>query len=196
VDAIYILTPVLLIIVIVASVWLDRWSVPVILVALGAGIVFGSDVLGLWHFGDFDLTNKIANAALVFILFNGGFGTRKDGLRSVALPAGGLATWGVVLTAAAAFLILWGPLGWSFEESLLVAVILSIAIQGSTLGPLSKALGLELPPGAVITMVTRGKDVLAPKGGTRLMGWDQVTVLAHAKDEVRIREALLGPFRA
>jgi hypothetical protein len=65
VDAIYILTPALLIAIIVASVWLDRWSVPVILVALGAGIVFGSDVLGLWYFGDFDLTNRIANAALV-----------------------------------------------------------------------------------------------------------------------------------
>lgn len=482
-DAIYILTPALLIVIIVASVWLDRWSVPVILVALGAGIVFGSDVLGLWYFSDFDLTNKIANAALVFILFNGGFGTRKDSLRSVALPAGGLATWGVILTAAATFLVLWGALGWSFEESLLVAVIisstdaaatfsilrrrslpkrlsstleiesaandpmailltlaavevltigqadagatilsfawkfaagpaigwlmgraaillfnrlsprdrgyyyvlflalvlltyglaeaakasgmlavfvagftmgnkafvhkqgisnfssalatianigmfllmgllvfpgqwaelwpkgialflvvalaarplavwlgtigmkipgrhklfmgwaglrgavpiilatyplaaglpigqevfnlvffaviLSIALQGSTLGPLSKALGLstpsrpaplyslelqtmatsdldlfvvdlpdpegapgklirdlELPPGAVITMIARGKDVLAPKGGTRLMGWDQVTVLAHAKDEALVREALLGPLGA
>jgi potassium/hydrogen antiporter len=131
------------------------------------------------------------------------------------------------------------PIGQEVFNLVFFAVILSIAIQGSTLGPLSKALGLstpsrpaplynlelqtmapsdldlfvidlpdpegapgklirdlELPQGAVIVMVTRGKEVLAPKGGTRLMGWDRVTVLAHAKDEARIREALLGPFVA
>jgi len=131
-DTIYILTPALLIVIVLASVWLDRWSVPVILVALGAGIVFGSDVLNLWYFGDFDLTNKIANAALVFILFNGGFGTRRDSFRSVALPAGGLATWGVVLTAAIAFLVLWRLLGWTPEESLLLSVIISSTDAAAT----------------------------------------------------------------
>jgi potassium/hydrogen antiporter len=131
-DTIYILLPALLVVTVVASAWLDRWSVPVILVALGAGIVFGSDVLGLWHFGDYKLTNAIANAALVFILFNGGFGTRKDSFKSVALPAGGLATWGVVLTAAASFIVLWGLLRWSFEESLLISVIISSTDAAAT----------------------------------------------------------------
>jgi cell volume regulation protein A len=117
------------------------------------------------------------------------------------------------------------------------AVLLSVSIQGSTLGLLAKALGLstpsrpaplyslelstmaksdldlivvdlpdpegapgpfirdlKLPPGAVITMITRGREVLAPSGKTRLQGWDQVTVLAHAVDEDLVREALLGPF--
>jgi cell volume regulation protein A len=53
---------------------------------------------------------------------------------------------------------------------------------------------LSLPPGAVITMVTRGREVLAPKGGTRLMAGDQVSVLAHAADEQLVREALFTPF--
>lgn len=124
-DIIYIVTPLLLILVVLASVWLDRWSVPVILVALGAGILFGSDVLNLWDFGDMALTNRVANLALVFILFHGGFCTRKEDLRSVALPAGGLATWGVVLTAAITFGLLRGIFHWEFEKSLLLAVIVS-----------------------------------------------------------------------
>jgi potassium/hydrogen antiporter len=132
VDTIYILLPALLILTVVASVWLDRWSVPVILVALGAGIIFGSDVLGLWYFGDYKLTNRVANAALVFILFNGGFGTRKDSFRSVALPAGGLAAWGVVLTAAASFGILYGLLRWKAEEALLLSVIISSTDAAAT----------------------------------------------------------------
>src|SRR5690606_21524624 len=53
---------------------------------------------------------------------------------------------------------------------------------------------LALPPGAMLTLVTRGDEVVAPTGNTRLLGWDQVTVLAHAKDEADVRSALLDPF--
>src|SRR5690606_18999147 len=105
-DVAYIIIPVLLILVVLASVWLDRWSVPVILVALGTGILFGSDVLNVWNFGDVILTNQAANLALVFILFHGGFVTKRADFKAVALPAGGLATWGVMLTAGALFVVL------------------------------------------------------------------------------------------
>ncbi|MDF1753237.1 MAG: potassium/proton antiporter [Verrucomicrobiales bacterium] len=124
-DVVYLVGPLLLIAVVLAAVLLDRWSVPVILIALGAGIIFGSDVLNLWHFDDIDLTNRVANLALVFILFFGGFSTKRADLKSVALPAGGLATWGVVLTAAATFGVLYGIFRWSFETSILLAVIVS-----------------------------------------------------------------------
>ncbi len=124
-DVVYIVGPILLIAVVLAAVWLDRWSVPVILVALGAGILFGSDVLNLWHFDNIDLTNRVANLALVFILFYGGFSTKKSDLREVALPAGGLATWGVALTAAATFGVLHWVFGWAFEKALLLGVIVS-----------------------------------------------------------------------
>jgi potassium/hydrogen antiporter len=131
-DAVYLLLPTLLISVVLASVWLEKWSVPVIIVALGAGILFGSDVLNLWYFGDMSLSNQIANIALVFILFNGGFGTSRENFKSVALPAGGLATWGVVLTAAATFGVLRGLLGWPLEKSLLLSVIISSTDAAAT----------------------------------------------------------------
>lgn len=121
----YLILPALLVAVVLASVWLERWSVPVILVALGTGILFGSDVLNLWHFDDMVLTSQAANLALVFILFHGGFMTKRADFRAVALPAGGLATWGVLLTAAATFVVLHWALGWSMEVSLLLAVIIS-----------------------------------------------------------------------
>ncbi len=121
----YLILPSLLVAVVIASVWLERWSVPVILVALGTGIVCGSDVLNLWHFDDMVLTNQAANLALVFILFHGGFMTKRADFRAVALPAGGLATWGVMLTAAVTFAFLRWVLGWSMELSLLLSVIIS-----------------------------------------------------------------------
>lgn len=129
---VYLVVPLLLLAVVLAAVWLDRWSVPVILVALGLGIVCGSDVLNLWHFDDFHLANEVANVALVFILFQGGLATKRDDLHAVALPAGGLATWGVVLTAGALFAALHLLLGWPFEKSLLLAVVISSTDAAAT----------------------------------------------------------------
>ncbi len=124
-DIVYIVVPLILIAVVLASVWLDRWGVPIILVALGAGIGFGSDVLNLWYFDDIEITNQVANLALVFILFYGGFSTRQSDFKKVALSAGGLATWGVVLTSAVTFALLYWVFGWAFEKAILLAVIVS-----------------------------------------------------------------------
>lgn len=131
-NELYILSAVILIVVVLVAALLDRWSVPVILVALGTGILFGSDVLGLLDFSNVGLTNQVANLALVFILFHGGFSTRREDFRSVALAAGGLATWGVVLTAAATFVILWGVLRWPLQEAMLLAVVISSTDAAAT----------------------------------------------------------------
>lgn len=122
----------LLLAVVLAAVWLERLSVPVIVVALGAGILFGSDVLTIWHFDNTLLANQVANMALVFILFHGGFMTKREHLRSVALSAGGMATWGVVLTSAVLFGCLHWGLGWSVQAALLPAVIISSTDAAAT----------------------------------------------------------------
>jgi cell volume regulation protein A len=129
------------------------------------------------------------------------------------------------------------PVGEEVFNLVFFAVLLSVLIQGSTLGSVARWLklstpsrpmqryGLELvtmakseldlvvvdlpdpkgapgprirdlqmPPGAVITLITRDSEVLIPKGNTQIMGWDQITVLARAVDEDLVREALLSPF--
>lgn len=131
-SQLYLVAPLILIVIVVVAALLERWSVPVILIAMGAGILFGSDVLRFWDFSDVALTNQIANVALIFILFQGGFSTRREDLRSVALLAGGLATWGVVLTAVGTSGILWGLLGWPVEKALLLAVIVSSTDAAAT----------------------------------------------------------------
>ncbi len=82
-------------------------------------------MVGVWHFNDAPLANEIANVALVFILFYGGFATKRSDVRQVALPAGGLATWGVLLTGAATFAFLHFVLGWAFDLSLLLGAVIS-----------------------------------------------------------------------
>jgi cell volume regulation protein A len=157
---IYILAPLILIAVVLVAALLDRWGVPVILIALGAGIVFGSDVLNLWHFDDVALTNQIANVALVFILFYGGFSTRRDSLMSVVLPAGGMATWGVALTAVVTFVVLWGVLRWPLEKALLLAVIISSTDAAATFSILRRQ---SLPPklSATVQIESAANDPMA-----------------------------------
>jgi len=124
-NIIYLAIPVILLTVVISAVFLDKKSIPVILVALFAGIIFGKDGLKFWDFNDMVYANQIANLALVFVLFHGGFTTKKFNLKLVALPAIGLATWGVVLTAVFTFLCLHSVLGWDRNLSLLLSVIIS-----------------------------------------------------------------------
>ncbi len=131
-NEIYFLGPIILIAVVLVSALLDRWGVPVILITLAAGIICGSDVLNLWDFGDVHLTNQIANAALIFILFQGGFSTRRKSLRPIARTACVLATAGVILTALATFSVLWGLLNWSVEKAMLLAAIISSTDAAAT----------------------------------------------------------------
>ena len=131
-DFLYLVVPLLLLGVVLAAVWLDRWSVPVILFALGVGIVVGSDVLGIWHFDNVEAANNLANAALVFILFHGGLATKQTDFKAVALPAGGMATWGVILTAATTSAFLHFVLGWETSMSLLLGVLISSTDAAAT----------------------------------------------------------------
>ncbi len=142
-DVVYVIGPALLIAIVLASVWLDRWSVPVILVALAAGIMFGSDVLNLWHFDDITLTNQVANLALVFILFYGGFATRRTDFKAVALRSGGLATWGVLLTTIGTFAVLYGLFDWPFPKAILLAAIISSTDAAAIMSILRRQ---SLPP--------------------------------------------------
>ena len=124
-DLMYLLIPSMLLLVVLATIWLERFSVPVILVALGIGIVCGGDILGLWPFDDVEVTRRIADLVLVFILFHGGFGLERRSVRPVAVAAGGLATWGVLITSLVAFLALRFLFRWPAEPAGLVSVILS-----------------------------------------------------------------------
>lgn len=159
-DTVYILVPLLLLGVVLAAVWLDRFSVPVILVALGLGLLAGSDVLGLWHFDDVELANQVANVSLVFILFHGGLVTERSVLRAVALPAGGMASWGVVLTALTVFCVLHLGVGWSFELSLLLAAVISSTDAAATFSILRRQ-SLRPRLGSTIEIESAANDPMA-----------------------------------
>jgi cell volume regulation protein A len=115
---------VLIFLVISAAVF-RRFNIPMIILALAVGIFFGSDVTGIIYFDDAQLTKRIADIALVFVLFAGGYSIRAADLMPVLAPTMTLATLGVLLTTVVAALGFHLFAGWSLLQSLLVTVLIS-----------------------------------------------------------------------
>ena len=103
----------------------SRLGVPVTLLFLIIGMLAGSDGPGHIAFDRFDLAYLAGTSALVIILFAGGLNTELRHLRRVLVPAGVLATVGVLgiagLTALGAHLLI----GKTWSEALLIGAIVS-----------------------------------------------------------------------
>jgi potassium/hydrogen antiporter len=102
----------------------QRLRVPAGLIFLAIGMLAGSEGLGGIAFDDYQFAFRIGSAALALILFDGGLNTPIDTLRRALVPAGLLATVGVVGTMALVAVVAhWLGLPWS--ASFLLGAIVS-----------------------------------------------------------------------
>src|SRR5690554_950528 len=126
-----------------------RFGVPVLLLFLGVGMIFGSDGVGI-EFQNIQLAQAISSIALCIILFSGGMDTKLDDIKPV-LPQGViLATVGVLLTAIFTGLAIWYILGMTVQSasigllsSLLLAATMSSTDSASVFSIL-RSKGLKL----------------------------------------------------
>ena len=72
------ISAIILIACVIGSKLSTRFGVPTLLFFIGLGMLFGSDGLFQIHFEDYSLAEKICSAALIFIMFYGGFGTNGN----------------------------------------------------------------------------------------------------------------------
>ncbi len=72
-------------------------GIPVLLVFLLVGMLFGEDGVGI-HFGNYNVAQSIGMVAMSIILFNGGMDTKFGAVKPVLGPGVVLATVGVLLT--------------------------------------------------------------------------------------------------
>ena len=105
----------------------QRLGIPMLLIFILLGMFFGTDGIVKIPFDDFLLAERICSAALVFIMFYGGFGTNWKQARPVAVQSVLLSTLGVVLTACLTGLFCHFVLRIAFWESMLIG-----AVTGST----------------------------------------------------------------
>lgn len=122
----------------------NKIGMPVLLAFILLGIVFGNNGLIPIKFEDYTFAENLSTVCLIFIMFYGGFGTRWESAKSVAVPAGLLASVGVVLTAGLTGLFCHFVLGWGWAESFLMGAVISSTDAASVFSILrSRKLGLK-----------------------------------------------------
>jgi potassium/hydrogen antiporter len=117
---------VILLATVLAGTLSSRFGFPALVGFIGLGILAGVEGPGGFYFENFELTQGIGIACLLFILFSGGMDTDWRDVRRMAAPALLLATIGVLVSAgivalSAIFILGFGPL----QGALLGAVIAS-----------------------------------------------------------------------
>ncbi len=117
-----------------------RLGLPLLLIFLVVGMIFGTDGLGI-QFGDMHTAQFIGMVALCIILFSGGMSTKISAIRPVILPGMVLSTVGVLLTALITGLFIWwfSGMSWTnihfaFVPSLLLAATMSSTDSASVFG--------------------------------------------------------------
>lgn len=117
----------ILLICISSSKILYKFGVPMLLIFIVLGMLFGSDGIGGIYFDNYYLTSIVSSLALVFIMFYGGFGTNWNMAKKSAVPSILMSSFGVIITAGLTGLFCYWILGTSLLEGLLIG-----SVVGST----------------------------------------------------------------
>ncbi len=137
-TVIIIMTAVVLLFSVLAERISARLGLPALILFMFLGMLFGSDGLVGIEFENFKLAKNICSAALILIMFSGGFNTKWSAAKSVALKSALLASLGVVITALITTGLCRLVLRFSFAESFLIGSVLSSTDAASVFSILRK----------------------------------------------------------
>lgn len=142
------ITVLLVAVTIIVCVWLNKLSqkigVPMLLAFIVLGMLFGNDGILKIEFENYHMAELICSAALIFIMFYGGFGTSWGQAKTIAVPASLLSTLGVVMTAGIVGLFCFYILKIDLAESFLIGAVISSTDAASVFSILrSRKLGLK-----------------------------------------------------
>ncbi|MGN6546061.1 MAG: potassium/proton antiporter [Aureliella sp.] len=151
IDAVILVTGVLILLGIVSSKLSARLGVPVLALFLLLGMLAGSEGIGGIEFSDYERAHSIGTVALVIILFDGGLGTSIEAVRAVWKPAAALATVGVLITSVVTGLAAMWILKFSWLEGLLLGSIVGSTDAAAVFSVL-RAGGISLPSKLVSTL--------------------------------------------
>lgn len=137
----------------------SKLGIPMLLIFILLGMVFGSDGLFKIYFDNYALAQEICTVALIFIMFYGGFGTKWSTARPVAIKASLLSTLGVILTAGLVGVFCRFALGLAWIESFLLGSVISSTDAASVFTILrSKRLNLKYHLASLLEMESGSND--------------------------------------
>ena len=153
---------VVIILCIAANRFSFRFGLPSLLLFMALGMLFGSDGIFKIPFDNYNFADQVCSIALIFIMFYGGFGTKWDMARPVAVKAVSLSTLGVVMTALITGVFCHFVLGFGFLESFLIGSVISSTDAASVFSILrSKKLGLKEGTASLLELESGSNDPAA-----------------------------------
>ncbi len=140
----------------------SKLGVPMLLAFMLLGMLFGEEGIGKIPFDDFSFAESVCSAALIFIMFYGGFGTSWKAARPVAAQAVLLSTLGVFLTAAFTGLFCRLALGYGWLESFLIGSVIGSTDAASVFYVLrSRRLNLKYNTASLLEVESGSNDPCA-----------------------------------
>lgn len=139
-----------------------RFGMPVLLLFMALGMIFGSDGLFKISFDSYEVAKDVCTIGLTFIMFYGGFGVNWKIAKPVAIQSVLLSTIGVALTALLTGIFCYYILGFRFGESFLTGAVLSSTDAASVFSILkSKKLNLKDGTASLLEMESGSNDPIA-----------------------------------
>lgn len=134
--------------VLIICAFSDRLSgkigVPALLIFIGIGMLFGSDGLFKIPFEDYSFASYVCEAALIIIMYTGGFSVKWETAKPVMVKSCLLSTLGVAVTAGVTMLFCHFVLGFYWTESFLIGAVISSTDAASVFSVLrSRRLNLK-----------------------------------------------------
>lgn len=146
---------------IITNKFSNKLGMPALVFFMFLGILFGSDGLLKISFDDYNLTYKLCSLGLLFIIFYGGFCTRKPE-NKVTLQAILLSSFGTIFTAILTAIFCYFALKMSLAESFLIGAIISSTDAASVFSILrSKRLNLKYNTAPLLEMESGSNDPFA-----------------------------------
>jgi potassium/hydrogen antiporter len=134
---------VLLLATVFAGTLSSRFGLPALIGFLALGMFAGVDGPGRISFSDYELTQGVGVACLIFILFSGGLDTDWRDVRRVAAPALVLATAGVLLSAAIVAIAAMVILGFDPLQGFLLGAVIA-STDAAAVFAIFRSTGLDL----------------------------------------------------
>lgn len=114
-----------LLICITSTKILYKFGVPILLIFIVLGMLFGSDGIVGIYFDNYELASDICSIALIFIMFYGGFGTNWKMAKPIAVQSILMSSLGVVITAGLTGLFSSIVFKTSLLEGLLIGAVIA-----------------------------------------------------------------------
>ena len=137
----------------------DKIGLPMLFVFILLGMIFGSEGIFKIHFDNYNFAEEICSAALIFIIFYGGFGTKWSEAKKVAAKSLLLSSAGVIVTALVTGLFCHYVVGFDLLEGMLVGAVISSTDAASVFSVLrSKQLNLKHRTASVLELESGSND--------------------------------------